>query len=101
MQGVDPAVAEDLGIPMSPESADRHQEAGRQVGYVLTRAQELPASPAAEAMRTWIAGANRSQLHVGAEISRLVGAGEIRPDETDGLFTAVKEREESFKRWTR
>jgi hypothetical protein len=101
MNGVDPAVAEDLGIPMSPEASDRHVESGRQVGYVLTRAQELPPSPAADAMRTWIAGATRDDIghDIRGAIAKQVKSGEIRADEVDGLYGLIAERKESFKHW--
>lgn len=33
--GADPDVMEDLGIPMSPESAERHYNSGKEVGRII------------------------------------------------------------------
>jgi hypothetical protein len=51
--GGDAEVAEDLGIPMSPESLGSHIEAGRQVGALLASHDELP-SPALTAHQEWV-----------------------------------------------
>lgn len=93
--------AEEFGIPYGEPARDEHVLAGREVGYVLTAAKALPLSPAAEAMRTWIAGASRDQLRhdIRGAIAKQVSAGDIRPHEVDGLFGAIGERKESFNRW--
>jgi hypothetical protein len=100
MNGVDPAVAEDLGIPMSPEAMDRHVAAGHEVDDALARASQPPVSPAAAAMHTWIAGADRKALShdIRGEISRQAKNGDILKDEVDVLFDAIKVRRESFRR---
>lgn len=97
----DPELGADLGIPMSQEDVDRQFAAGQEVGRLLSQANTLPSSPAAEAMRTWITGADRSQLKIEGEITRQVKSGDIRPDEVDGLFEAINQRKESFGRWPR
>lgn len=54
MNGVDPSVAEDLGIPMSPESAERHLDAGKQVAAVLATHSSAVEVPQSAARQEWI-----------------------------------------------
>lgn len=100
----DPEVGADLGIPMNPEDVARHYAAGQEVGRLVEQANQLPQlqpSPAAAAMHTWIAGADRSQLKIRAEIARQVKSGDIRGDEIEGLFEAIRQRKKELSRWPR
>lgn len=94
--------AEELGIPYGEPMAVEDFNTGQQVAHVLEQANqlpELPLSPMAETMHSWVAGANRKQLAIHGEIAHLLLDKEITEHEADGLYEAIKQRKEALKRW--
>lgn len=101
MRGIDSEVAEDLGIPTSPESYDRHvSSAVEAVGMLATAHAEGETSPVqtelsdrATGIINALADINyRSNLPTGSDLFHLIRVGELTQAESEVVREAVKKR---------